>query len=173
MFSSFIIYFLFYFGLSREIAMKSSGKISMNNLWKLVTFCFLYFCWILLWAVLGTARSYDIEPRTVEKLVKRAIFWFYARDCCCPWCRIPRGTSLQNCAFFTFWGPPPGGFFSRWQEKKVFFWAEKRYLGVLKHARDSHRISFCSRCYFLHESLSFFSRKVLKNSVFLNFLKNL
>ena len=29
-----------------------------------------------LWAVLGTARSYDIEPRTVEKLLKRAIFWF-------------------------------------------------------------------------------------------------
>ena len=143
--------------------------------WDFCKKCWFFFQKYLnkLWAVLGTTRSYDIELRTVENLVKKSIFRFSAKYVCCLWCRISRRTSLQICAFFAFWWPPPGVFFSRWDEKKVFFRAEKRHLGVLKHARDSHRISFRSRCHFSHECLSFVSRKVLKNGVFLHFFKNL
>ena len=120
--------------------------------------------------VLGTTRSYDIELRTVGKLVKNATFLQQALNFCCPQCRMPRGTSLQICAFFACWGT--GRIFFR-DEKNFFSRAEKRYLGVFQHSNDSHRVSFHSRCCFSHEFFDFSSQKVAKNSVFSNFFQNL
>ena len=85
-----------------------------------------------------------------------------------------RGEQVCKFAHFSLFGGRRRAYFFRDEmKKKVFFRAEKRHLGVLKHARDSHRISFRSRCHFSHECLSFVSRKVLKNGVFLHFFKNL
>ena len=95
------------------------------NLLSLFQFFFFQKYLNKLWAVLGTTRSYDIELRTVEKLVKKLIFdskldMFaasgvgYRREQVCKF------------AHFSLFGGRRRAYFFRDEMKKRYFFALKR-----------------------------------------------